>query len=220
MMQNEIASVIDHTLLKPEAGERDILKLCQEAREYGFATVCINPVFVEVAAKALAGSQIGVCTVIGFPLGAANPKQKRLEAAQAAVCGATELDMVINISFLRDRKLSELSSEIKEVVKAAQGRTVKVILETCYLTEQEKVLGALAAVEAGARFVKTSTGFGPGGATAADIQLLKETVGPAVGVKASGGIRTLQVLQEMVKAGADRIGTSSGIAIIKEVQPG
>ncbi|MBS4024650.1 MAG: deoxyribose-phosphate aldolase [Clostridia bacterium] len=218
MTHNEVAAMIDHTLLKPEAGERDILALCQEAREYGLATVCINPVFVKMAAKELAGSQVGICTVIGFPLGATTSRQKGQEAAEAVLNGATELDMVINISFLKDGNLNELLSEIQEVVKSAQGRPVKVILETCYLNDGEKVLGAQTAVRAGARYVKTSTGFGPGGATFADVQLLRETVGPTVGVKASGGIRTLQALQEMVRAGANRIGTSSGIAIIGELK--
>lgn len=214
MDSKKIASMIDHTLLKPEATPAQIEKLCAEAREYHFASVCVNPVFVPLAAKLLAGSDVKTCCVVGFPLGAISPEQKAAEAASCAAMGADELDMVIALGAAKSGNWELVKHDIAGVVKAAGGRTVKVIIETCLLTDEEKVMACHMAKEAGAHFVKTSTGFSTGGATAADIALMRKTVGPEMGVKASGGIRSYETAMEMIEAGANRIGASAGIEIV------
>jgi len=213
-MTEKLSSYIDHTILKPDATREDIAKLCAEAQLYEFVAVCINPCYVKGAVKALEGTAVKVCTVIGFPLGATTTAVKAFEASEAVASGAAELDMVLNIGALKGRDELFVVKDIAAVVEAARGAVVKVILETSLLTEEEKVMACRLARKAGAQYVKTSTGFGPGGATAVDIRLLRETVGPDMGVKASGGVRTRQAALEMIAAGATRIGTSSGITII------
>lgn len=218
-MVSNIASYIDHTLLKPEAGKASIIKLCQEASNYKFAAVCINPAYVKLARRELDKlkcSKIKVCTVIGFPLGASATSVKVFETETAITAGAEEIDMVINIGILKEGDQDFISTEIKSVIKAAQGKMVKVILETSLLTEEEKILGCRLAKEAGADFVKTSTGFSLGGATVSDIRLMRDTVGLEMGIKASGGISSREELLKMLAAGATRIGTSRGVEIMKE----
>ncbi|MBR6517994.1 MAG: deoxyribose-phosphate aldolase [Bacilli bacterium] len=212
----KINKLIDHTILKAFATEEEILKLCQEAMEYDFKSVCVNPVNVAFAKKALEGSDVLVCTVVGFPLGANTKEIKALETLDAIKNGADEIDMVINIGKAKEHDYDYIEEEIKCVVTASAGKTTKVIIETCYLTDEEKVACCLAAKSAGATFVKTSTGFGTGGATASDIKLMRETVGAEMGVKASGGVRTYEDLKVMVENGATRIGASSGIQIMKD----
>lgn len=218
MTKDELARLIDHTLLKPEAVPQDIVKLCAEARQHGFAAVCVNPCYVETAATELLGSGVSVCAVVGFPLGANDSVVKAAEAAAAVRSGASEIDMVVNVGFLKGRRLMEVRRDLDGVVRAARRErpdtVVKVILETCLLTGREKVEACRLAVEAGADFVKTSTGFGRGGATVEDVALMRRTVGPKMGVKASGGIRDLATALSMVEAGATRLGTSSGVAIV------
>lgn len=209
-----IAKLIDHTLLKPTATKEQLTKLCNEAKQYGFASVCVNPSNVAFCADLLKDSNVPVCTVIGFPLGATSTLAKYAEVKHALQDGATEFDMVINIGALKDQDLQTVYSDIYSVVQAADGNIVKVIIETCLLTEEEKIVACNLALEAGAQFVKTSTGFSSGGATIEDIKLMRETVGKDMGVKASGGIKTLADLNAMVEAGANRIGTSSGVAIL------
>jgi deoxyribose-phosphate aldolase len=206
--------LIDNTLLKADATEQEILALCEESKEYDFKSVCINPWFIPVAKKALSGSDVLVCTVIGFPLGSMTTEAKVFEAKDALEKGADEVDMVINVSALKDRKDDYVLNEIKEIKKVCGSNTLKVIIETCLLTDEEKVRACKLAKEAGADFVKTSTGFSTGGATAHDVKLMRETVGPEMGVKASGGVRTHEDLLAMVEAGANRIGTSNGTKII------
>ncbi len=208
------ASMIDHTCLKPEATRAQIEKLCTEAKQYGFATVCVNPFRVAMCAELLKGSRVKVCTVIGFPLGANRAEVKALETVRACADGAEEIDMVINIGALKDGNLAAVENDISSVVKAAQGRPVKVILETALLTDAEIKSACAVAIIAGADFVKTSTGFGPGGATIAHVKLMKETVGNQLEVKASGGIRDRETMSGMIEAGATRIGTSNGVAIM------
>lgn len=211
-----IASYIDHTLLKPEATKEQIVKLCQEAAEYKFASVCVNPAWVSVSAKELSDSPVKVCTVIGFPLGASTSETKAFETADAIAKGAEEIDMVINIGALKSGEEELVKNDIKAVVEAAKGKAiVKVIIETCLLTDEEKAVASRLSKEAGADFVKTSTGFSTGGATVADVKLMRETVGPDLGVKASGGVRSLEDLQAMIDAGATRIGASSGVQIMQ-----
>lgn len=210
-----LARYIDHTLLKPEATGADIGKLCAEARRYNFAAVCVNPVYVKAACEHLRGSDVRISAVVGFPLGAATVAVKAYETREAVAGGASEIDMVIHIGALKAGQTEYLQKEIAAVVRAASGRKVKVILETGLLTDDEKITGCRAAKRAGAHFVKTSTGFGPGGATAADVRLMKEAAGPGMGIKASGGVRTRETALEMIAAGATRIGTSSGTAIIQ-----
>ena len=214
MDKKTIAAMIDHTLLKPEAMPEQIEKLCAEAAAYHFASVCVNPVYIPLAAKRLQGTGVKVCCVVGFPLGAITPEQKAAEAASCAAMGAEELDMVIHVGAAKAGDWALVQRDIEGVVKAAAGRTVKVILETCLLTDEEKRKACLAAKAAGAHFVKTSTGFATGGATAADIALMRRTVGPEMGVKASGGIRDYATAMAMIEAGANRIGASAGIAIV------
>ena len=214
-----VASLIDHTLLHPKSVSSDVTRICEEAREYRFASVCINPYWVTQAVDSLCGSPVKVCTVIGFPLGASASRVKLAEAEAALEDGARELDMVLNIGALRSGQFAEVLEEIQAVAALAHSNNsiLKVILETCLLDDEEKVKACQLAVEAGADFVKTSTGFSTAGATAADVALLRKAVGEKVGVKASGGIRTLDALREMVAAGANRIGTSSGVQIIGEL---
>jgi deoxyribose-phosphate aldolase len=211
----ELARLIDHTLLKPEATEAQIRTLCAEARQYQFAAVCVNPSWVSLCAELVSGSDVRVCTVIGFPLGATTTVVKVVEARDAIANGATEIDMVINIGALKSGNDDLVRRDIGEVVMAAQGKAlVKVILETALLTREEKIKACLFAKQAGADFVKTSTGFGPGGATIEDVALLRETVGKQMGVKASGGIRDRAAAVAMVAAGATRLGTSASVAIV------
>lgn len=213
----DLAKMIDHTLLKPDATPDQVAQLCFEARKYGFASVCVNPSYVELCAQLLKGSPVKVCTVIGLPLGATPPEVKAYETRVALEKGATEIDMVINIGALKARDLELVARDIRGVVLTAHaaGALVKVILETCLLTDEEKVLGCLLAKEAGADFVKTSTGFSSGGATVEDVELMRRTVGAQMGVKASGGIRTREDAEKMVKAGATRIGASAGVKIVQ-----
>jgi deoxyribose-phosphate aldolase len=216
----ELAAMIDHTLLKPEATAEQITKLCQEALQYQFKSVCINPFWVPLAAMLLKGSKVNICTVVGFPLGAIPAADKAHEVSEAVRNGATEVDMVINIGALKSGQYDVVVADIKAVVRAAKRKTVvKVILETGLLTDSEKVKACELCKQAGADFVKTSTGFGPGGATESDITLMRKTVGDKMGVKASGGIRNYETATAMIKAGANRIGASAGIAIVTADKP-
>lgn len=212
-----LAKMIDHTLLKPDATQEQIAQLCFEARKHGFASVCINPTWVELCAKLLQGSAVKVCTVIGFPLGATSPEVKSFETQVALDHGATEIDMVINIGALKARDLELVATDIRGVVQAshARGAIVKVIIEAILLTDEEKTIACLLSKEAGADFVKTSTGFASGGATANDVALMRRVVGPDMGVKAAGGVRTYEDAENMIKAGATRIGASAGVKIIQ-----
>ena len=215
-----IASYIDHTLLKPEASEADVLKVCAEAAEYRFKSVCVNPIWVKTVTTALKGSGVLACSVVGFPLGATPTDVKSFEARGAVLDGADEVDMVINIAAARAGDKGALVEDIAAVAETvhAGGAILKVIIETALLTDEQKVLACQAAVAAGANFVKTSTGFNGGGATVEDVALMRKTVGPDLGVKASGGVRSLADAQAMIAAGATRIGASSGIAIVKGEQ--
>lgn len=214
----ELAKYIDHTLLKPNATEAEIIKLCEEAKKYGFASVCVNPSYVSLASKLLKGSSVKVCTVVGFPLGATSTFTKVMETRDAIANGANEIDMVINVGALKSKNYDLVKSDIARVVEAAAGNCVKVIIETALLTNEEKIKACELAKEAGADFVKTSTGFSSGGATVEDVELMRKVVGPNMGVKASGGIRDYQTAQQMIKAGATRIGASASVAIIKGEQ--
>jgi deoxyribose-phosphate aldolase len=218
MNKKQLASYIDHTLLKAEATEDAIKKLCMQAQNYSFAAVCINPTYVELASKELSGSSVKVCAVIGFPLGANSTDVKGYEAANAVKSGADEVDMVINIGSLKIGKLEVLEREIEAVVSRANSinisTVVKVIIETCYLTDEEKMTACQIVVKAGAQFVKTSTGFGTGGADVHDIKIIRKIVGPAFGIKASGGISTFSQAMAMIEAGATRIGTSASVQIL------
>ncbi|MBC1726055.1 deoxyribose-phosphate aldolase [Listeria seeligeri] len=210
-----VAKMIDHTALKPDTTKEQILTLTKEAREYGFASVCVNPTWVKLSAEQLVDAGSVVCTVIGFPLGANTPEVKAFEVKDAIQNGAKEVDMVINIGALKDKNDELVERDIRAVVEAAKGHAlVKVIIETCLLTDEEKVRACEIAVKAGTDFVKTSTGFSTGGATAEDIALMRKTVGPNIGVKASGGIRTKEDVEKMIEAGATRIGASAGVAIV------
>lgn len=212
-----VARLIDHTLLKPDASADEIAQLCREAREYHFASVCINSAYVPLCRDLLKGSDVAVCTVVGFPLGASPPEVKAYEAQLAIQNGATEIDMVMNIGALKSRDLKALHRDIATVVATCHANNVicKVILETSKLNDEEKVIASQVCKVAGADFVKTSTGFGGGGATVGDVALMRKVVGADIGVKASGGVRTLDDAQAMVKAGATRIGASAGVAIVK-----
>lgn len=214
MDKRQIAGMIDHTILKPEATEKEVKVLCKEAIEYNFASVCVNPSMVSLATTILEGSSVKVCTVIGFPLGATTTAVKAFETEQTIKDGATEVDMVINVGKLKERDLEYVKNDIKAVVEAAKGKALtKVIIETCLLTDEEKVIACQLSKEAGADFVKTSTGFSTGGATAADIKLMRDTVGKEMGVKASGGVRSREDALMMIENGATRIGASASIAI-------
>jgi deoxyribose-phosphate aldolase len=222
LTESEIARLIDHTLLKPDATQDEIRKLCAEAQQYEFASVCVNPWNVAQAAELLRGSTVKVCTVVGFPLGATLPEVKVYEAQKSIERGAREIDMVINIGALKSGRLAAVDADIHGVVKASHqgGAICKVIIETCLLTREEKIQASLAAKNAVADFVKTSTGFSTAGATPEDVRLIRETVGPSTGIKAAGGVRTLEDLQKMVEAGATRIGASAGVKIIQQLRSG
>lgn len=213
-MTTNIASLIDHTLLKPEATADQVEQICAEAKKYNFASVCVNPAFVELAAKELKGAESKVCTVIGFPLGASTSATKAFETKDAIEKGATEIDMVMNIGAMKAGQFDVVLNDMKAVREAAGQTLVKVILETCLLTDLEKEKACELAVEAKLDFVKTSTGFSTGGATVADVALMRRVVGAGLGVKASGGVRSLEDLEAMVAAGANRIGASSGVKIM------
>ena len=213
-----VNKLIDHTLLKAFAKEEDIIKLCNEAREYHFKSVCVNPVNVSLAARLLKGSDVLVCTVIGFPLGANTIAIKEAETIDAVNNGAQEIDMVINIGKAKEHDFKYIEDEIAAVVKAAKGNTVKVIIETCYLDDYEKAEVCKAATLAKANFVKTSTGFGTGGANVHDVAIMKANIAPNMEVKASGGIKTYEDVKALVEAGATRIGASAGIAIMEAAE--
>ena len=216
----EIAAWIDHTLLKPEATAAQIKSLCQEAVQYRFASVCINPAYVPLAYGLLSHSPVAVCTVVGFPLGATLPEYKAFEALACINAGATEIDMVMNIGALKGEAYGLVLNDIQTVVQTAhnQGAIVKVILEMALLSRREKILSCLLCKAAGADFVKTSTGFGPGGATIEDVELMRRVVGADMGVKAAGGVRTLSEAMSMIRAGANRLGSSAGVKIMQEAQ--
>jgi deoxyribose-phosphate aldolase len=211
---SEIARYIDHTLLKPTATREQIVKVCEEARKYGFASVCVNSVWIGLAAKLLEGSRSMAICVVGFPLGAMATRSKSLETREAIADGADEIDMVINIGALKGGQHDLVFEDIKAVVRAAQGRPVKVILETTMLERDEKIVGCTLSKAAGAAFVKTSTGFGGGGATLDDVALMRAVVGPDIGVKASGGVRSVEDAQNFIAAGANRLGASASVAIV------
>lgn len=215
-MAVNFAKYIDHTLLKPNATDADVEKLCEEAKEYGFASVCVNPCHVALARKLLEGTDVKVCTVIGFPLGANTTEIKAAETERAYYDGCDEFDMVINIGKLKSRDYAYVKRDIEAVVRAARGKIVKVIIETYYLTPEEIAAATRLASEAGAHYVKTCTGFNEGSAKVEDIKIIAENAGPGVKIKASAGIRTYEQAKALVEAGASRIGTSSGVKIIKE----
>ena len=212
-----IAGVIDHTILKPEATRADVVKVCREARQYNFASVCVNPYWVPLVKAELSGSPVKVCTVVGFPLGATSTEAKVAETQAALRAGAQEIDMVINVGALRSGEHEAVRQDIREVVKAAHAARaiVKVILETALLDDNQKAIASTLSKLAGADFVKTSTGFGPSGATARDVALMRSVVGPEMGIKAAGGIRTLEDLRAMTAAGATRIGASASVKIVE-----
>ena len=209
---------IDHTLLKADASIAAIKKLCAEAKEYDFASVCVNPGFVKLCAEELNGTDVKVCTVVGFPLGATSTESKVFETKQAVKDGATEIDMVINVSRLKDGDDEYVLEEIRKIRKACKGNVLKVIIETCLLTDEEKIRVCKLAKKAKATFVKTSTGFSTGGATVHDVKLMRKAVGKKMGVKASGGVRTAEDFLAMINAGATRVGASAGIAIMSELK--
>jgi len=220
LTKEQLAKLIDHTLLKPDATKDDVKRLCEEAKKYGFWSVCVNPTYVSLATEILGDSDVKVCCVVGFPLGANTPEVKALEAERAVNDGASEIDMVINVGALKSRDYRLVKEDIRKVVERAKARrdtVVKVIIETGLLTDDEKVLACRLVKESGADFVKTSTGFNASGATVEDVKLMRSVVGSDFGLKASGGIRTYRDAAKLVEAGANRIGTSSGIAIIEEV---
>lgn len=207
-------AMIDHTMLKADASKNTIIRYCEEAKQYGFASVCVNTAFVPLVAEQLKGSQVKTCCVVGFPLGAMLTSAKAFEAAEAVKAGAQEVDMVINISALKDHDDKQVEDDIRAVVEASKGAVVKIIIETCLLTDEEKVRACELSVKAGADFVKTSTGFSTGGATVEDVALMRKTVGERAQVKASGGIRTPEMARALVEAGADRIGAGNGIVLL------
>lgn len=212
----KIEQYIDHTLLKQQACEEQIIKVCSEAKEYGFASVCANAYYTSLVRKELEGSNVKTCIVVGFPLGATTKEVKAFEAKQAIENGAQEIDMVVNVGAIKSNKFDVVKDEIKAVVDASKGcALVKVIIETCLLTDAEKVRVCQIAKEAGANFVKTSTGFSTGGATVHDVKLMRETVGPKMGVKAAGAVRTAEDAKAVIEAGASRVGASSSIAIVQ-----
>lgn len=215
MSPGAVAALIDHTLLKPDATREQILQLCEEARRHGFYSVCVNPSWVRTAADALRGSPVKVCTVVGFPLGATTTTTKVMETRDALANGADEIDMVINIGALKAGQDQVVEEDIRQVVAAAGGRVVKAILETALLSDEEVVRACRAARAAGADYVKTSTGFGPGGATAHHVALMRQAVGRHMGVKASGGIRDFETARRMIQAGATRIGASASVKIVR-----
>lgn len=212
-----IASMIDHTILKADTTIEQVKKICDEAKEYKFKSVCVNSCYTKFVSDELKGSGVLVCTVVGFPLGTMDSKAKAFETARAIELGANEIDMVINIGALKDKNYDLVLKDIKEVVETAKDKAiVKVIIEACLLTEEEKIKACELSVEAGADFVKTSTGFSTGGATVEDIKLMRKVVGPQIGVKASGGVRTTEDALKFIEAGANRIGASASIAIVNK----
>lgn len=211
-----LASYIDHTMLKADATEEIIARYCREAKEQGFASVCVNSANIPFIVQELAGSEVKACSVVGFPLGAMSTAAKAFEAQQAVADGAQEIDMVINIGAAKQGRWDRVGADIQAVVAAAKPALVKVIIETCLLTDQEKVKACQAAEKAGAAFVKTSTGFSSGGATIEDVKLMRETVGDRLGVKASGGIRTPEFAQALLEAGASRLGAGDGMKLLKK----
>ena len=215
---SEVSGLIDHTLLKPDATAAEVQKLCAEAAEFHFATVCVNPTWVAFCAKLLQGSGVGVCSVVGFPLGATTPDVKQYETRRAIFDGAVEIDMVINVGALKSGDLRLVEQDIEAVTGPCRQHSVvsKVIIEAALLTDEEKVTASTLTKAAGADFVKTSTGFGPGGATVADVALMRRVVGDTIGVKAAGGVRDLAQMKAMVAAGASRVGASAGVRIVKE----
>ena len=213
---SDIAPYIDHTLLKPDAKPEEIIKLCNEARQYKFASVCINPSYVSLSKRELVGSGVKVCTVVGFPLGATSTDAKVCETQNAVRDGADEIDMVINVGLLKGGELHAVEEDIRQIKRACQGRVLKVIIETALLSDEEKVTACILSKAAGADFVKTSTGFAQKGATAQDVALMRKTVGPYMGVKAAGGIRDTETAKAMIEAGATRIGASASVAIVKD----
>lgn len=216
-----LAKYIDHTILKPDTLESDVIKVCNEAKEHSFFSVCVNPYYVSLVSEELKGTDVKVTSVIGFPLGASTTEIKALEAKKAVEDGADEIDMVINVSALKDGKYAYVLNDIKAVVESIKGKAIlKVILETCLLTDEEKVKACELSKEAGAHFVKTSTGFSTGGATEADVRLMKKTVGDALEVKASGAVRDRETAEKMIAAGATRIGASSSVSIVTGASPG
>lgn len=217
MNKIKLASYIDHTILKPDATEGELIKLCEEAKEHQFFSVCINPCYIEKAKELLKGSETKICTVVGFPLGQMTTESKSYETKEAVFLGAEEVDMVINIGKLKDKDYDYVLEDIRAVVLAAGGVLTKVIIETCLLTDEEKVKACELAKAAGADFVKTSTGFAKAGATKEDIKLMRDTVGLDMGVKASGGIRSLSDAMTMIENGATRLGLSASVAIVNEL---
>lgn len=218
MTSSDLAKYFDHTILKPAATEAEVDKVCKEAVSFGFFSVCVNPVQVKRVSQLLAGTGVKICSVIGFPLGANTTYIKALETEQAVLDGADEIDMVINVGALKDADYATVQKDIHTVVRAAGGKMVKVIIETCLLEQEEIVDACQISRKAGAHFVKTSTGFAGGGATVEDVALMKETVGSDLQVKASGGIKTLDDVNKMITAGADRIGASAGVVIMEELK--
>lgn len=218
MKKNEIAAMIDHTVLHAYATDEQIEKLCAEAREYHFASVCVNPCHVARAAELLKGTGVKVATVVGFPLGANTTETKAFETKDAVAKGADEIDMVLDVGAMKSKRYHDVQNQIHAVVQAAGGKLVKVIIETCYLTDEEKVIACKAAAEAGADYVKTSTGFGTGGATVKDVALMKKSIPAHMKVKASGGIHTYAEALAMVEAGASRLGASAGVAIVADAE--
>ncbi len=216
--RSDLAAMIDHTLLKPEATDAQIESLCREAIEYHFGCVCVNPYWVSRCRKILVGHPVKLCTVVGFPLGCNTSRIKAIETAQALKDGANEIDVVINVGLLKSGDFKGVEEDLRLTIKEAYGAIVKVILETSLLTDSEKVIGCKIALAVGAHFVKTSTGFSQSGATSKDVALLRQTVGPTMGVKAAGGIRSLTTALEMIEAGASRLGTSSSIQIISTLE--
>jgi deoxyribose-phosphate aldolase len=218
----DVASLIDHTLLRPDATREQVEQLCREALQFRFATVCVNPTWVLLSSRLLKGSAVGVCSVVGFPLGATTADVKQYETRRAIFDGATEIDMVVNVGALKSGDLRLVEQDIEAVVRSCRDCRVlsKVIIEAALLTDEEKVTAATIVKAAGADYVKTSTGFGPGGATAADVALLRRVVGQDIGVKAAGGVRDLAAMTAMVKAGASRVGASAGVKIIQESREG
>ncbi len=214
----QINKYIDHTLLKATATENDIIELCKEAAENQFYSVCVNSSYVSLAKKELSGTEVAVCAVVGFPLGAMSSEAKIFEARNAVKDGASEIDMVINIGFLKDRKFNELEQEIKRIKEAIGSNALKVIIETCYLTREEINIACNLAVKANSDFVKTSTGFGTGGAEMNDVKIMKEAVEGKAKIKASGGIKNLDTALSYIEMGVERIGTSSGVSIVKELK--
>jgi deoxyribose-phosphate aldolase len=215
--KQQLAGMIDHSLLRPNATLEELKKVCREAIEYGFKAVCINPIFVEEAVSLSKGTSVLVCSVVGFPFGTHSLQTKAFETGDVIRLGAREVDMVIRVGALKDKKDQEVVEDIRAVVDAAKGCPVKVILETCYLTDEEKIRGCGLVIEAGASFVKTSTGFAGGGATVEDVKLMRRMVGSSFGVKAAGGIRTLEDAVKMIEAGANRLGTSASVSLIQQL---